>query len=173
MGTIGMSGEVNAMAAIEAAFSALDDEAKGRVLRWAADRFGLSTQLKVQGAPSAVVPNSLSPSNGPIEAMELADVYSAAVPTTESEKALVVAYWLQVVRGQADLESLQINNELKQLGHGVGNITRALEVLKDQKPQLVVQTRKEGATKQARKKYRVTEEGRKLVQQMMTKVKEQ
>jgi hypothetical protein len=167
-----ISGEVNAMAALEAALVDLDDEAKGRVLRWAADRFGLAP-LPTMKAQVAAAPGQLVLTKNTFESTELADLYSAAAPSTESEKSLVVGYWLQFVKGQPDLESQQINNELKQLGHGVSNITKALEVLKDRKPQLVVQTRKEGTTRQARKKYRVTEEGRKVVQQMLANSTEQ
>ena len=160
------SGEVGAMAAIESAFANLDDEAKGRVLRWAADRFGLAPKIAASAA-TAMIPTAVNATHAKeLAPSELADLYAAATPHTEAEKALVVAYWLQFVKGQPDLESQQINGELKQLGHGVANITQALEVLKRQKPQLVVQTRKEGTTRQARKKYRVTEEGKKVVQQM-------
>jgi Transcriptional regulator PadR-like family len=172
MTKIEISGEVNAMAAIEAAFADLDEDAKGRVLRWAADRFGLVTLLNAQKTPSAIHNVTLPPKSS-FEATELADLYSTAAPTTESEKALVVAYWLQFIKGQTDLESQQINSELKQLGHGIANITKALETLKDRKPQLIVQTRKEGTTQQARKKYRITDEGRKAVQHMLSSSKDQ
>jgi hypothetical protein len=163
-----LSGEVGAMAALEAALSGLDDDAKSRVLRWAADRFGISGTLAPGRSAAPASSSTAAPAPFTADASSLADLYSAAAPETGSQKALVVAYWLQFAKGQADLESQQINNELKQLGHGIANITKALEELKQRKPQLVVQTRKEGTTQQARKKYRVTEEGRKFVQQMVS-----
>ena len=52
---------------------------------------------------------------------------------------------------------------LKNLGHGVGNITRAFDTLRASKPALTVQTRKEGSSKQARKKFRVTTEGHRRI----------
>lgn len=157
------SSEVGAMAAIEKAFAGLDKDAQGRVLRWAADRFGM-TQMPTRVADKALV---APPAASVTEFSSLAELYGAADPATDAEKALVVGYWLQYVSGQQDLESQTINTELKQLGHGVGNITKALETLKERKPQLAVQTRKSGSTRQARKKYRITEEGRKVVQHML------
>jgi len=47
---------------------------------------------------------------------------------------------------------------LKHLGHGFGNITRAFENLKAMKPALIVQTRRDGSSPQARKKFKVTSE---------------
>jgi DNA-binding PadR family transcriptional regulator len=67
-----------------------------------------------------------------------------------------------------DVEAQRVNTELKQLGHGVSNITRAFDALKSQKPALIMQTRKEGTSKQARKKYKVTTEGKKAVERMLS-----
>src|SRR5688572_11371365 len=56
--------------------------------------------------------------------------YGAAEPTTDSDRALVAGYWYQFVEGQEDFGSQTINSDLKHLGHGVSNITKALERLK-------------------------------------------
>lgn len=82
-------------------------------------------------------------------------------------KPLVVGYWFQVLQGEQDLDGFQINKELKHLGHGVSNITTALSSLIDRKPQLVIQTRKSGNSKQARKRYRLTDAGIKAVERML------
>jgi hypothetical protein len=42
------------------------------------------------------------------------------------------------------------------MGHGIGNITDAFNAAKEQKPALVMQTQKSGASKQARKRYKLT-----------------
>jgi hypothetical protein len=84
------------------------------------------------------------------------------------DKALVVAYWLQVRGGAADIDAQTANTELKHLGHGISNVTRAFEGLKSQKPALMIQLRKEGSTQQARKRFKVTAEGRKSVERMLT-----
>jgi len=94
-------------------------------------------------------------------------LYEAANPRTEPQKVLVAGYWFQKLRGQSDVDGQQINTELKQLGHGVTNITRTLGSLINKKPQLVIQTHKSGKTKQARKKYRLTAEGIRAVEQML------
>jgi hypothetical protein len=80
---------------------------------------------------------------------------------------LVVGYWFQVHQGMKDFDSQRVNAELKNMGHGVGNITEAFTRLIDRRPQFVIQTRKSGTARQARKLYRVTNEGIKRVQSML------
>jgi hypothetical protein len=105
----------------------------------------------------------------PGEISSLAEFYDLASPSTDAEKVLVVGYWFQFREGAQELEALKINNQLKHLGHGVGNVSRALELHKTQRPALMIQKRKEGATKQARKKFAVTNEGKKYVEKMFAK----
>ena len=97
---------------------------------------------------------------------DLAALYEACQPRTDSEKTLVVSFWLQEVDGAAGIDAQSVNTQLKQLGHGVGNITRAFDKLTQGRPQLMIQTKKAGTTKQARKTLRVTTEGRKMIEQM-------
>jgi DNA-binding PadR family transcriptional regulator len=99
--------------------------------------------------------------------VDLPTTFAAASPKSDTDGELVGAYWLQISKGQADVDAQEVNRELKQLGHGVGNITRAFDHLMAAKPQLVIQTRKSGKVKQARKKYRVTEEGIARVNQLI------
>ena len=56
---------------------------------------------------------------------------------------------------------------MKDLGHGVGNITDALTALKEERPALILQLKKSGTSKQARKTYKLTQEGIRRVQGMM------
>jgi hypothetical protein len=49
----------------------------------------------------------------------------------------------------------------------VSNITEALDTLKNQKPALVLQLKKSGTTVQARKTYKVTNEGARRIRQLM------
>ena len=101
------------------------------------------------------------------EFASLGDFFDAADPQTEADRVLVVAYWIQVVEGAEAFESFPVNKQLKNLGHAVSNITRALDSLIDQTPRLILQTSKSGSAKQARKKYKVTREGTKRVQTMI------
>ncbi len=98
---------------------------------------------------------------------DLAAFYHAASPKTDTEKVLTVAYWLQKSQGLTDVESFGVNSELKQLGFGVGNVTRAFDNLMAMRPQPVMQTRKSGTSKQGRKKFRVTDIGMRTVERML------
>lgn len=147
--------EIEAMAVVSRALGSLDPEVRARVLRWAAERYGLGRAL---GAATQSPPTESTSASGGHPG-EIADLFDAANPATQSEKVLIVGYWLQEVLGHPELEAQEINDHLKHLGHGILNITMALNDLKVRKPRLVIQTRKGGTSKQARKRYRLTTEG--------------
>jgi len=162
------------MSQVENALSNLSEEERGRVLRWATERFGLQIAaargMKEQKEDAASVKQQV---NGPAAAVEehadLAEFFAAARPGSDVEKALVAGYWFQYRLGNAELEAQLINNELKHLGHQVGNITRAFDNLKARDPQLIVQTKKTGSSRQARKKYKLTAAGKKEVEKMLSR----
>ena len=159
-----MDAEIEAMRAITELMHGLQVDQVRRVLSWANDKFGgqVRTTVSMQESRTTEAANP----RPPIFAA-LADLYDAASPSTEPEKLLVVAYWFQVVQGTGELESQVLNKELKNLGHPVGNITRAFSSLAETTPRLVMQTRKTGSTKQARKRFRLTVEGIRRVGQML------
>ncbi len=101
---------------------------------------------------------------------ELPDFYASLQTSTEADKALAVAYWMQFC-GEVDdgITAQEVNTKLKHMGHKVGNIARAFDSLKNRNPQHVVQVRKLGSTKQARRIFKVTEEGRKHLEQELVK----
>lgn len=103
-----------------------------------------------------------------VEFEDVSDLFDTANPGTDSEKALIVGYWLQEFEGRDQLEAQQINNELKNLGHGVNNITSAFTDLMNRQPRLVRQVSKSGSARQARKKYKITREGVRRVQAMIS-----
>lgn len=152
--------EIEAMTTLEAALAPLEEAERNRVLKWAVDRFGASTFI----APARIDEQGLET---PSEFEELADLYDAASPSGEADQALVAAYWLQTSKSEPDFDSQRVNTELKHLGHGIGNITQAFTSLIKRKPRLVIQIKKAGKTQQARKKYKVTAEGRKAVRKML------
>ncbi|MGC2461193.1 MAG: hypothetical protein WA446_09525, partial [Steroidobacteraceae bacterium] len=76
------------------------------------------------------------------------------------------AYFLQKVKGK-ELDSFSINKELRHLGYGASNITSALNSLMARRPQLAIQTHKSGSTQQARKRFRLTNEGLRAVERML------
>ena len=93
------------------------------------------------------------------ESVDLDALLARWNPTTMSDKALLGAYYLARVRGENTVTSQAINSELKRHGLPISNITRAIEAnMRPDRP-LMVQERKMGSTKQARKQYRITQAG--------------
>jgi hypothetical protein len=168
-----LSKELGAMAALERALSELSEEERARVLVWATSRFNVAVKIpkqKKQGEDKDDdEDDDDAPPVDPNAAASLAEFYDQANPSNEGEKVLVVGYWYQFRENAQELDAQTLNAQLKHLGHGVGNVTRALEWPKSQKPALMVQKRKEGSTKQARKKFAVTNEGKKYVERMLAK----
>lgn len=154
--------ELSAMKKIAEALEPLDDAARDRALQWAVSRFkGLNQSVSL--LPSAAVS---SPRSGQMQVPasgQFAELFNAASPMTEKDKALVAAYWLQVSEGSSGFQAQALNNLLKDLGHGIGNVTEALNGLKNERPALVLQTKKSGNSRQGRKTYRLTTEGTKRV----------
>src|SRR6266566_7656865 len=152
--------EIRAMASLAEILSNLDSEAVERILRWAAQRFNVSTELvsKASQRDGAGTSDSSTP--------DFADFFSRLNLTTENDKVLAAGYWFQQIEGQEELDAQQLNSHLRHLGHAISNITRTFGRLMEQRPQLVIQTRKGGSSKQARKKYRITAEGIRAVEQM-------
>lgn len=172
MSGVTMSKELAAMVQVEQALADLSEDERGRVLSWAGSRFGVFLAPPRSGSPKDLqITDAGTQQEEPVNPdaiNSLAEFYDLASPSSEAEKALVVGYWFQYREGVQELEAQKINSELKHLGHGIGNVTRALEWHKSQKPALMIQKRKEGTTKQARKKFVVTNEGKKFVERMLS-----
>lgn len=169
-----MDPEIQAMSAIAGALGSLDQQAVTRVLQWAAKRYGVAVesppQSHVPGRQAAPAVSSDSQPRAPLAATAYTDfheLFDAANPATSVDKALVAGYWFQVLKGQEDLDSQELNKELKNLGHVSTNITRDLDSLINKTPRFVMQVRKDGSTKQARKRYKLTREGMKAVERML------
>lgn len=166
--------ELHAMKVVAEALSPLDAEATGRVIRWAAERFGNISLPRAGGQPVTLL-SSQTGTDGGIKSNagslarfeHLADLYGSVSPNTDAERALVAGYWFQYVEGMPDFGAQTINAALKDLGHQVSNITNAFAALKAQKPQLVVQLKKSGTSKQARKTYKLTVAGKGAVEAMI------
>jgi hypothetical protein len=159
--------EINAMKAIAEALTGLDAEATARVLQWASGRFGVTLTSRVKAADAKPKSADITNSSDTAQFGSLADLYSAAAPKADPDRALIAGYWYQFVQGEEDFGSQTLNSDLKHLGHGVSNITKALERLKSQTPALVMQVRKAGTSQQARKKYKLTAAGKKAVEALL------
>jgi hypothetical protein len=150
--------ELAAMAQVAEALDPLDPDATGRVLRWAADRYGqvglVAGSARASGGPS---PGGLGGETS--DAADIHDLFGQAHLRTDHDRALLVAYWFQHHQAASAFTGQQINNELKQMGFGASNITHVLNRLINQRPSLAQQVSKSGRAKQARKQYRLTRAG--------------
>lgn len=163
-----MDQEIQAMSKIAEVLGVLDDDAKTRVLRWASDRYGITlTVHKKKGIdPKDSGDSSTEVDTDPAEHESLAELFADASPNTEAEKVLVAGYWHQK-QGCEKLESAPINKDLKDLGHGIGSMNHAFGALMKEKPQLAIQLKKSGTSRQARKEYKITKAGLQKVEQML------
>jgi hypothetical protein len=168
--------EVQAMGKLAEAVAGLDDDGRARVLRWAVDRFGVAVgaaRLKSSGASGGGT-SSESDDNGESNGgggarrfPDIAELYASAAPEMDTDKALVAAYWFQFCEGRPEFNAQEINTALKNLGHPIKSITSAFDNLKARKPAPVMQLRKSGTTKQARKTYKLTVAGKQAVDMMI------
>lgn len=158
--------EIQAMGTIAGIIEGLKEDQRGRVIRYIVERFNISGTSKGARASTASA-QSEDDASAPAEFEDFASLVDATHPTTDATRALVAGYWLQVCKRAASFDAQSANTELKHLGHASSNITTALGALISQKPALVLQLRKSGTTKQARKLYKVTEAGIRKVKQMM------
>lgn len=161
--------EIDAMRKVAEALQGLQEEAIRRVLNWAGDHFNIKiTKTAKTNIPNDNADDSEDEQNDSRnEFDEVAELYAVAQPSTDADKALVVAYWLQFKEGAASIDTQSVNTRLKHMGHGIGNVTRAFDNLKKTKPQLIVQLRKSGTSQQARKTFKVTTEGKKYIEQLI------
>ena len=167
--------EVSAMQKLAEAVRGLQPDAIGRVLQWALGFYGVvAPSPKAQtvkagaavGAADAGNGNAVNGNSLP-QFAELAELYSAVSPEGEADKALVVGYWFQFGEGRTEFSSQDVNSALKNLGHPVKNITSAFDTLKTRKPGLVMQLKKSGTSRQARKTFKLTIAGKSAVESMI------
>jgi len=165
--------EISAMQRLVEALAGLDRDAIARVLRWATERYEVTCQRALP-ARHAAAPNDVLQTETPVGESSrpprfehFADLYNAASPSTDSDRALVGGYWTQYCLGETDFVAQGINAALKDLGHQVSNITGAFDSLKAKRPALVLQVKKSGSTRQARKKYKLTAAGKTAVEDMI------
>lgn len=160
---MGDDAELHAMASVLQALSGLDDLARRRVLMWASDKFALTadqTTKSMAEGPTGDHPGTL-PSIDVVGSgiSDFASLFDATSPQTEAQRVLVSAYWIQTSGEDESFTGYAVQEQLRDLGQSVSNVTRTLTRLQNQRPTLVRQLQKRGKTKQARKIYRVTKAG--------------
>lgn len=157
--------EFAAMQSVYKALEALGPEARQRVMAYNNSRLEIAKSTPVveivlaKGGGEKEVSETPKQQNGAIKYGSFAELFDAAQPSSNSDKVLVAGYWLQVCQSQDSWDSQSANTLLKNLGHGIANITNAIDGLKNQKPALALQLKKSGSSQQARKTYKVTVSG--------------
>ncbi len=158
--------EIAAMAALALALDPLPEEARVRVLSWARSRYGGMTGSAI---PSAARVDEAGPPRLALDSFPtLGELMGACSPDSDDGRALLAAAFISRDSEGNTFTGAQVNGALKHLGRRVGNITRVLDALIAQRPAMVVQLRKSGASRQARKLYKVTDAGMQEVQRLIT-----
>lgn len=169
--------EIEAMGKVADALGDLEVEARARVLRWAAERYRVEVApLRRRGGKvddfnedhvgDEDQENGVDDDNGstggsgtPQQFEHFAELYDATDPSSDQERVLVAAYWTQVKLGKSPFGSAELNKLLKDLGHGIKAINKAMLINMRKKPALILQVSRGGSAQQARKKYKVTDAG--------------
>jgi hypothetical protein len=167
--------ELEVVQTVHDALEPLNDAARKRVLTYITSLMGIDAQSVAGRAPTKDKDSDVETGNDGAEETttelpefhEFAELYAAANPKNNGEKALVAGYWLQACKGTETFTGAVANKELTNLGHKVSNITDAIDSMKGQKPQLILQIKKSGTSRQARKLYKISHEGIKRVGEMV------
>lgn len=157
--------ELDAMQQAFAILKPLEPAARKRAYKWVGDRLGIESATKPDLSRSRAQTGEGMPEGQGFDTF--ADLFNAALPNTNADKALTAAYWLQVVQGQDQFGSQGANKELQQLGHVLLNITDAFRQLQNKKPALAIQVKKSGRSQQARKLYKLTQAGIDVIESMI------
>jgi hypothetical protein len=88
-------------------------------------------------------------------------------PVTQADWVLLGAYYFQKIHGQENVTGFAVNKELKHHGYGVGNITDCFTANMQADPARMLQTKKTGKSKQAKKLYVVTTAGIKYIEEKL------
>jgi hypothetical protein len=163
--------EFTAFKAVHGVLEPLDDDARSRVVKSVITL--LSIDAQVEAEPEADIADEEAEAATEKAAQSaptfstFAELHAAANPTTNGDRALVAGYWLQVCQGSDNFTGQAANKELTHLGHKLSNVTVAINGLRKVKPQLILQIKKSGSSRQARKTYKVSHEGIRRVEEMI------
>jgi hypothetical protein len=150
---------------INAEVSGLDPLLKDRAisLLWQTE---FPSASPVRSIPTIVGRSESGPSSGSSET-DFAGLVERWTPTNGNEWALLAAY--HCVKGRTDgvVSGQDINAVLKNHGKGLSNVTKAVSRLARSDPSLMLQVRKDGTSRQARKTYKVTTSGVAYIQERL------
>ena len=167
--------EIEVLQMVRDALIPLDNEARARIVTYIASLLEIDGHVKPGPTTSARTDfGAEAEQEGAEEATTqvptfptFAELYAAANPGSNGEKALVAGFWLQECQQAENFTGAAANKELTDLGHKVSNITHAINSMKSQNPMLILQLKKSGSSRQARKTYKVSHEGIKRIEEMI------
>lgn len=171
--TSGTDQEIQAMQACSRAIDGVSDtEVQRRIIRWLNEKYNSSAvALSDTVSMTSVIPDQAAEVVARVATTgypNFSDFYDAANPSTDKERALVAAYWLQFGPAPAaDFAAQPANALLKDVGHAVDNSTLQFHRLRSMRPSLVVQVKKSGKSRQSRKTYKATFAGKRYVERML------
>jgi len=151
----------------------LGPQGRRRAVSYLADIFGVADAIALDRPAIASRGGSVNPNRsarqggGNDQYASFAELLNAAGPDTGVMRALCGGYWMQVCQGSEEFASADVNKELANAVGPLSNITMAFDALKAMNPALVIQTKKSGKAKQARKLYRLTAAGIRAVDDMI------
>ena len=167
--------EIDALSQVYDSLIGLNHAQIRRIIAWCSSRFGLleekptveATEPEMEAPvepaeasekPVEIEPEQIEPT-GFMKFNTVKDLFFASDVRNVTSKILLVAAFLHEKDNSKEFSSYEINTRLKQVGDGVQNITNSINKLLDKEPPLLMQTEKMGDTKQAKRKFRITEEG--------------
>jgi hypothetical protein len=149
--------ELLAMRTLADTLRPLSQEARSRVVDWAAKSFGLPVHGLTGQSPQvgrSEMPADVTASS----ATSFAELTEGTDLKSNADRALLAGFWLQNFEGQESFDGRSLNKLLREHGIDVSNITNALTSLMSHNPKLAMQAGKKGKFE---KLYRLTTEGRK------------
>lgn len=170
-----LGGELDTIKTVHEALEPHDEQARRRILAYVGNLLGIDAQpaphrvdrVDGDGEGQSEKEAGHASTESKQSFSSFADFFEATKPNTGGEKALVAGYWLQVHEGEEGFTAAAAHKELTHLGHKLTNITSSITGMKDRKPALILQVRKRGSSRQARKIYKVSAEGEKRVEEMI------
>src|SRR5580704_11664233 len=99
--------ETRAIAGVVSILASLEPGERERVIRYVAGRFEIGTITQPKAAANSSEPRypGEPESRALGEYAEFAALFDACNPRTDSQRALVAAYWLQICQGGANFDS--------------------------------------------------------------------
>ena len=161
------SDELSAMQKIEGLLSPLDESVRNRILVWANLRFNEQSGSRCINKKLTDSTDDNVSNGDKTTFATLAELVNACNPKNLLERALIGAYWTQILGGESSWQSSRINGPMSKIGMRITSVNHVLSRAQQKRPALVLTVDKTGQTAQSRKFYKLTESGVKYVENMI------